>query len=195
MVQRAALIQFLQSSKLVSHAKAEEIASHFKDVSVAKGEYFLREGKVCNDYLYMETGFMRAYAIDTLGGEVTSAFYSDGQVVFEVDSFFSRTPSKENIQALTDCTGYAITYEQLNGLFHDLPEFREFGRNILVKGFAALKGRTLGMITEKAEVRYARLLQQNPEILQHAALKHIATYLGVTDTSLSRIRKEFAKKK
>jgi CRP-like cAMP-binding protein len=189
-----ALIQFLESSKLVNHTKAEEIAGHFKELNIPKNEFFLKEDKISNDYLFMEQGFMRAFATNTLGEEVTTAFYSDGHVVFEVDSFFNRTPSKENIQALTDCNGWGITYEQLNSLFHNLPEFREFGRNILVKGFAALKSRTLGMITDKADLRYAKLLQQNPEILQHAALKQIATYLGVTDTSLSRIRKEFAKK-
>jgi len=82
----------------------------------------------------------------------------------------------------------------LNKLFHELYEFREFGRHILVKGFAALKSRMLSMITETAEERYAGLLKTNPEIFQHAPLKTIASYLGITDTSLSRIRKEFSKK-
>ena len=85
-------------------------------------------------------------------------------------------------------------WEQLNMLFHSLPEFREFGRSILVKGFTALKNRMLSMITETAEERYAHLLQNKPEIFQHAPLKTIASYLGITDTSLSRIRKELAKK-
>lgn len=191
---REALIQFLLSSKLVSPASATEIAAQFREMSIPKGEYFLREGKVCHDYLFLEQGFMRAYAINTIGDEITTSFYSAGSVVFEVDSFFNRTPSKENIHALTDCSGWTVTYDQLNNLFHGLPEFREFGRNVLVKGFAMLKGRTLGMITEKADERYAKLLQQSPEILQHAALKQIASYLGVTDSSLSRIRREFAKK-
>ena len=74
-----------------------------------------------------------------------------------------------------------------------MPEFREFGRSILVNAYAQLKQRMLGMIQQSAEERYAYLLQTNPDIFQHAALKNIATYLGVTDTSLSRIRKEFAK--
>ena len=75
-----------------------------------------------------------------------------------------------------------------------MPEFRDFGRSILVKGFSSLKVRMLSMITETAEQRYDTLLKTNPEIFQHAALKHIATYLGITDTSLSRIRKEYTKK-
>jgi hypothetical protein len=64
----------------------------------------------------------------------------------------------------------------------------------LVRGYAALKARMLSMITDTAEERYEKLLQSNPEVFQHAALKHIASYLGITDTSLSRIRKELTKK-
>jgi CRP-like cAMP-binding protein len=188
------LIQLFYSSNLVSQAKAEEIASHFSHRIIRKNEFFLREGNHCNEYLFLERGFMRAFAHDTEGNEVTTNFYSDKQVVFEVASFFQRTISKENIQALTDSEGWYITYEQLNMLFHTLPEFREFGRSILVKGFSQLKNRMLSMITETADERYIHLLQSNPEIFQLAPLKTIASYLGITDTSLSRIRKEFTKK-
>ncbi|MEO6455328.1 MAG: Crp/Fnr family transcriptional regulator [Ginsengibacter sp.] len=188
------LIQFLQSTNLVSPQKAEEISNHFISKVIFKNDYFLNEGKVCNDYFFMADGFMRAFAFDTDGNDVTTGFYSNNQVVFEVSSFFNRTTSKENIQALTDCEGWAITYGQLNMLFHTLHEFREFGRHILVKGFASLKTRMLSMITETAEERYAGLLKSNPEILQYAPLKNVASYLGVTGTSLSRIRKEFSKK-
>jgi len=65
---------------------------------------------------------------------------------------------------------------------------------VLVKGFTELKTRTLSIITETAEDRYEQLLKTNPEIFKHAPLKNIASYLGITDTSLSRIRKEVAKK-
>ena len=109
-------------------------------------------------------------------------------------SFFNCVRSKENIQAQTDCEGWYITYKQLNYLFHSLPEFREFGRSVLVKGFSELKIRMLSMITETAEDRYAQLLINNPEIFKQVPLKNIATYLGITDTSLSRIRKELSKK-
>ena len=188
------LIQFLQSTNLVSFKTAEEIGSVFSQKLIAKNEFFLREDGLCNEYFFLEKGFMRAFAHDTDGNDVTTNFYSDRQVVFEVSSFFNRTRSKENIQAIEDCSGWYITYEQLNHLFHSLPEFREFGRSILVKGFTGLKTRMLAMITETAEQRYDTLLKANPEIFQHAALKHIASYLGITDTSLSRIRKEYSKK-
>jgi CRP-like cAMP-binding protein len=189
-----ALIQFLKASHLVSQNTAEEISNTFILKEIKKGGFLLKEGKISDEYFFLETGFIRAFAYDTGGNDVTTNFYSSNQVVFEVSSFFNRTKSKENFQAIVDCNGWYITYDQLNNLFHSLHEFREFGRAILVKGFASLKTRMLSMITETAEQRYDALLKTNPEIFQHAALKHIASYLGITDTSLSRIRKEYAKK-
>jgi CRP-like cAMP-binding protein len=191
---RQPLIQFLQNSNLVSLKTAEDIAAVFEERAFQRNEFLLTEGKTCDEYFFIAKGFMRAFAHDTEGNDVTTNFYTGNQVVFEVSSFFNRTRSKENIQALQDCIGWSITYQQLNDLFHSLPEFREFGRSILVKGFSALKTRMLSHITETAEQRYDALLKTNPEIFQQAPLKHIASYLGITDTSLSRIRKDFAKK-
>lgn len=188
------LIEFLHNSNLVSFSKAEEIAGHFAIKEFTKNELVLKEGQISDEYIFLQKGFMRAFAHDLNANEVTTNFYTDGQLVFEVHSFFNRTRSKENIQALTDCMTWYITYEQLNMLFHSIYEFREFGRSVLVKGFANLKNRMLSTITETAEDRYASLLKSNPEIFQQAQLKHIASYLGITDSSLSRIRKEFSKK-
>ena len=188
------LVRFFTNSNLVSAKAAEEIASSFSPLELTKNEFLAKEGRVYNEYFFLENGFIRAFAHDTEGNDVTTNFYSSGQVVFEVSSFFNRTISKENFQAVIECEGWSITYEQLNHLFHSMHEFRDFGRSILVKGFSSLKTRMLSMITETAEQRYDTLLKTNPEIFQHAALKHIASYLGITDTSLSRIRKEYSKK-
>jgi CRP-like cAMP-binding protein len=188
------LIQFFKKSNLVSQNTAEEIAAAFMPKEIGRNEFLFREGRMCNEYFFLENGFIRSFAHDTAGDEVTTNFYSGGQVVFEVSSFFNRTVSKENFQAIVDCNGWYISYEQLNNLFHSVPEFREFGRAVLVKGFSSLKIRMLSMITETAEQRYDSLLKTNPEIFQQAPLKHIASYLGITDTSLSRIRKEYSKK-
>ena len=172
----------------------EQIVEIFMPFSISKGEYFLKEGSVSDTYLFLEEGFMRAFTYDLDGNDVTTSFYRNNQVVFEVASFFKREKSKENIQALTDCTGLAISFEELNHLFHAIQHFREFGRMILVKGYVALKERTLSLINETAEQRYMKLINTSPEIFQYAPLKTIASYLGVTDSSLSRIRRDFVKK-
>ncbi|MVN75903.1 cyclic nucleotide-binding domain-containing protein [Hymenobacter sp. HMF4947] len=185
---------FLQSTGFITAAQAADIAEEFSPKVLGKNDFLLQAGKISDDYFFLSTGVLRAFAHDTDGNEVTTAFYASGQVVFEVASFFQRTPSQEYVQALTACQGWSITYAQLNALFHARPEFREFGRSMLVRGFAALKMRMLATITEPAAARYENLLRTNPEVVQHAPLRHIASYLGITDTSLSRIRKGLARK-
>ena len=194
MQNRDALLHFIQKTLPIENEKAQEITGKFIERTIKKGEIFLREGKVNDEYLFLERGFMRSFLFDTAGNEVTVNFFSQNALVFEVGSFFQRIPSQETIEALADSAGWALTYSQLNELFHTIPEFRDFGRTVLVKGFISFKNRTLSMINKTAEQRYEALLDSNPEIFQNAPLKYIASYLGVTDTSLSRIRKEFSKK-
>ncbi len=169
------------------------IAENFEEKEIIKNDFLLRAGKI-SGYFYLAEGFMRAYTFDTHGEEITTYFYPKDRVVFEATSFFLGTPSTENIQAVSECKGYYTTFDKLNELFHSVPEFREFGRAMLVREFTAYKQRTLAMINKSAEERYAELINTNKEIFQFAQLKHIASYLGMTDTSLSRIRREFSKK-
>jgi len=187
------LFHLLLTNSINNESIVQEIVSNFERKELIKNEYFLREGDLNNEYLFLENGFMRTFTHDLDNNDVTTGFYSTNQFVFEPASFFNQSVSNESIQALSDCVVYVITFEKLNKLFHGIPEFREFGRSILVRGFASLKQRTLSLINESAEVRYNKFLQTNKEIFQHAQLKQIASYLGITDTSLSRIRKENAR--
>ncbi|WP_316761937.1 Crp/Fnr family transcriptional regulator [Pedobacter aquatilis] len=171
----------------------ETIAAHFEEIEFSKNEYLLKQGKV-SGYYYLAEGFVRAFTHDIDGNEITTFFYPRGRVAFEASSFFLHQPSTEYLQAITDCKVYATNFEKLNMLFHSVPEFREFARAMLVKEFVAYKQRTLAMINKSAEERYASLVAENNEIFLYAQLKQIASYLGITDTSLSRIRKEFVKK-
>jgi CRP-like cAMP-binding protein len=183
-------VGFIKKVNNISLNVAEQIAENFTPITFYKQEYFLKEGHVNNDYLFLQEGIMRAFATNTEGNDVTTHFYSNKQIVVEVASYYQGTPSQESVQAITECKGWIAKKDRLNTLFHTVPEFREFGRSILAKGFVDLKERTLAIINQSAEERYKNLLQKNPEILQHVPLKFIASYLGVTDSSLSRIRKE-----
>ena len=189
-----ALFQIFKNSLPVSNELLETIANHFEERTISKNEIVLESGKISNEYFFLETGCMRAFTFDTEGNEVTTNFFSAPRFVFEPASFFLRIPSSESFQALSDCKIHSISFEKLNHLFHSIQEFREFGRGILVKEFAIFKQRTLGLINLSAEERYAALIRSNKEIFEFAQLKQIASYLGITDTSLSRIRREFSKK-
>jgi CRP-like cAMP-binding protein len=194
MPDKQSLAGFIQSHLPVSPSVIADITARFEPYYLPKNEYYLHADTVSNQYLFLADGFMRAYTYDYEGNDVTTGFYSQGQVVFEVASFFGRVRSREDIQALTDCSGYITTYEQINDLFHSIPAFREFGRATLVRGLVSHKQRTLSFINDRAEARYAQLVDTRPDIMQHAQMRHIATYLGITDSSLSRIRRDAQKK-
>ena len=178
----------------MSPARAGQVVMKFNSRKIAKSEYLLKEGAVCNESHFIEKGIMRSYTYDLEGNEVTTAFYSKNMFTSDFLSFFKRTPSREYIQAITDCETWYTTYEDMQANFHDIPEYREFGRLNIVNHYSMLKERMLSMLQETAEQRYSDLVSSNPEIIQNVPLKYIASYLGITDTSLSRIRKEYIKK-
>lgn len=186
------LIDFFQKNSHMSLETILNITEYYEEREFSKNEFFLKEGRVC-DLLYLAKGLMRAYTFDLKGNEVTTNFFPKNHQVFDHASFFLQARSEESIQAVTDCIGYLITFEKMNTLFHSIPEFREYGRGMLVKELVSHKKRTLAMINKTAEQRYEDLIKDDKEIFQFVQLKHIASYLGVTNSSLSRIRREFSK--
>jgi CRP-like cAMP-binding protein len=193
-MEKEKLIQYFQTMLPMSDDKAAQIGSYYHLKTFAKNDYLTKEGKVCQQSFFVEEGFFRSYVTDVEGNEVTLDFYGKDGFANDFLSFFKRIPATENIQALTECTTWATTFEDLQVCFHTIPEFREFGRLLLVTNYGRLRARMLGMIQLTAEQRYVNLIQSQPDIFQNAPLKMIATYLGVTDTSLSRIRKDLSKK-
>jgi len=191
---RESLIQFIQQALPMSFDKAGQIAGLFMPLKINRNDYVLKAGKICNAYYFIEKGLMRSYTYNLEDNEVTTAFYSEKTFASDLLSFFNRTASKEYIQAITNCDTWYITYDEMQQSFHAIPEFREFGRLKLVNSYSILKQRMLSALQETAEQRYTDLLSSSPEIFQHVPLKYIASYLGIADTSLSRIRKEFLKK-
>jgi CRP-like cAMP-binding protein len=188
------LVRFIHNTSPLTEHKAEMITDFFTEKSFFRDEILIQDGTICNNYYFLAKGYVRSYTHDVDGNDVTTSFISPEQIACELFSFFKRIPSKENFQALSDCETLCINFDKLQIAFHSMPEFREFGRAILVNAYAGLKQRMLSMLHETAEERYANLIVTKPDLFQHAPLKTIASYLGVTDTSLSRIRKEFVKK-
>ncbi len=188
------LIRYVQQVLPVSEEKAAALVARFKPVSLEKNSYLLQAGQICNAYHFIESGVLRAYAYDLEGNEVTTTFFSENTFASDLLSFFQREPSREYIQALSDCRTWALSYDDMQENFHNLPEFREFGRLKIVASYGQLKGRILSMLQETAEERYANLMKNDHELLRQVPLKYIASYLGVTDSTLSRLRKASVKK-
>lgn len=188
------LVQHLQQTLPMSPAKARLIAEKFRPAAFPKNSWLLEAGQVCRESHFITQGIIRSYTYDLDGNEVTTAFYTPNTFTNDQLSYFSQSPAKEYIQAVTDCQTWCISYEDMQESFHTIPEFREFGRLNIVMQYSILKQRMLSALQETAEQRYSQLITGNPEIFQYVPLKHIASYLGITDTSLSRIRREFIKK-
>ena len=185
----AFLINLFDKSEMSLEEKSF-IASKFKQVKFKKGDYLLSAGSLAHHYWYVESGSLRAYALNQAGEEITTHFYFNEDIVMDWTAFFLRQPMQESIQALSDCTCWELDFNSFQTLFHSIQNFREFGRATLVRSYTGLKQLHLDHITMNAKDRYLQLLKEKPSIIQNATLKHLASYLGITDTSLSRIRKE-----
>lgn len=190
---KESLVYFIQEILPMPADKAEQISTYFTPKQYCKNDFLLKEGRICTESHFIESGFIRSYVVDVDGNEVTTDFYGSNIFANDFLSFFKRIPSNENIQVLADCTTWMINYEDLQTCFHTIPEFREFGRMMLINNYSRLKERMFGMIQLTAEQRYEKLVTSHAEIFQNAPLKYIASYLGITDTSLSRIRKDIAR--
>ncbi len=189
MEDKQVLIQAFKNAKF-SKNELEKVLASFELVHFKKGENILLEGKTAKEYYYVNDGFLRSYVTDYKGNDITTGFYSKGKIILDMTSFFLKRPSDETIETLTNCTCWKITFDRSQYLFHHYESYREAGRARLVGAYFNLKKRSIGIITKTAKERYIELLQDQPIIIQQAPLKQIASYLGVTDTSLSRIRKE-----
>lgn len=173
----------------------EELFAAHTQKTFNKGEFILKEGEIANEYYILEKGVVRSYVTDFDGNDVTTHFFVDNEIVIEVLSMFQRVPTQENIVCITDCKGWAIDYDTFQDLFHKLANLSEWGRAWMSKELFSYKKRSVEMFRLSATKRYLNLIDQKPQVVQFAPLKQIASYLGVTDTSLSRIRKELVSHK
>ena len=180
---------------LLSDEDIIQIAEKHQKVEIEKGKIFLHEGETANEYYLLESGLVRAFVYDYDNNEITTEFFTKGDIVIVPASLFQRTPSQENLQAVTDCTLLKIEFDDFRHIYHTIPGFSEWGRLWFSYQVFSMKQRSLDMVTLSATKRYLNLMEQKPDVVRFAPLKQIASYLGVTDTSLSRIRKELVSHK
>ncbi len=188
------LNKYVQILIPMSADSLQRVTENFEYIEIPKKEFLLKENKISRETYFLEEGFIRSYTFDNHGEEVTTNIFSAPCFVNDFLSFFKQQPMSENFETLTACKIWKMNYESVQMHFHTYPEFREFGRMMLVTNYSLLQARMLGMIKDTAETRYLKLLEQCPTIFQQVPLKIIASFLGITDSSLSRIRREISKK-
>lgn len=184
------LFSTIYQHPMLTGVDIEAIQNKHQEVSFSKGDFVLRKDEVARGYLILESGIARSYVIDYEGNDVTTEFFTSGEIIVQELSLFKHLPSAENIVALTDCKGWHIGFEDFQMLYHSIGGYSEWGRLFMTEKLFKVKKRSLEMITLSAKDRYLQFIKEKPEIIQSVPLKYIASYLGITDTSLSRIRKE-----
>lgn len=184
------LFETIYHHPLFTSEDLKEIVSLHQKIVLPKNEFLLEEGKTANAYYLVEKGLIRFYVHDFNGNEITTQFICENELANEVSSLFQRIPSVQNIQAVTDAVVWKIDFNDFQHLYHSMESVREWGREWMSAQLFHTQQRSIEMITESASTRYLHLMEHRPQIIQQAPLKQIASYLGIADTSLSRIRKE-----
>ncbi|MBD0404053.1 Crp/Fnr family transcriptional regulator [Flammeovirga sp. EKP202] len=157
--------------------------------SVKKGDVFLKEGQPCKHLYYILKGFVRIYYLDLEGNQITHWFCADDAII---TSPFSYVKGERNIlyfEAMEDTELVLISASQLNTLIQHVPELGEGMRQMNAEFAMILSRRIMSIHTQTAEERYLNLMEQHPLLFQKAKLSQIASFLGITQQSLSRIRK------
>lgn len=185
-----AALQHIYQRPAFSDADLGKIFDAHKEIKISKGEFLLKENEVATEYYILEKGLVRAFVHDLDHNEITTEFFTENEIVIIPSSLFQKIPSLENVQSITDSVLWKISYDDFQELFHEIQGLREWGRAWFSYQLFTMKRRSLEMITQTASERYLGLLEEKTQIIQFAPLKQIASYLGITDTSLSRIRKE-----
>jgi CRP-like cAMP-binding protein len=157
--------------------------------TIRKNQFYIRPGLLCDTIGFVRRGCFRVYMIDNKGKEITTWFSFPGFVITDMLAFYTDGRARFYAQALEDCEVLNIKKQQLESLYKAYPDYREFGRKFAEEALIMLMKRTLSMQIESAENRYRDLLEQ-PDFMQRIPLKYLASYLGITDTSLSRLRRK-----
>jgi CRP-like cAMP-binding protein len=158
-------------------------------------QYLLQTGDVCQWVAFITRGCLRQYSLDSEGRECILRFGIEGWWMTDLGSFRSRLPSTTNIDALEDSELLLMSNESLGGLFAAGAAWERYYRDKLEKENQVSLMRISDFIGVPAEERYTRFLQMYPDLFQRVPLHQIASYLGVTPQTLSRIRKELSKRK
>lgn len=154
-----------------------------------KGERLITINQSSNHYFILKTGLARAQVIDYKGNDITTQFFIPNDIIIAPLALFKQIAAVENVFALIDCEVWTISFQDFQELFENNFALAEWGRLWMAEQISKLKLRSTKMITEDATTRYKQLIENKPGVIRQAPLKHIASYLGITDTSLSRIRK------
>lgn len=158
--------------------------------SLAKNHLLHQQDKVCKHIYLIQKGIARTFFYKD-GKDITVHIASEGELITAIDSVISLKKSRYNVELLEDSEVYAIQYAKLQSLLKEYPEYEKYMRLLLEILYAEGADRIEEFLFYSAKERYDNLLKTRPYLLQRVNLGHIASYLGMTQETLSRIRKQY----
>lgn len=174
----------------LSDEETKRFTSTLKVKNLRKRQYLLQAGDVCRFENFVSKGLLRAYTIDNKGAEHILMFAPEDWWISDLFSFLSDSPSAMHIDALEDSEIISIEKPDLEKLYIEIPKLERLMRILFQKAFVAQQQRILASISQSAEERYTSFIKRYPSLEQRIPQTQIASYLGVTPETLSRIRKQ-----
>lgn len=172
-----------------SEEEVQYINAKFKKIELSKGTILLKPNIAVDCHYYTYSGCLRSYFIQKSGKETTIQFAVNDWWISDYTSYFSTEKSIMSIECIQNAVVYRISKTDMEELYQKMPRVESFFRVKLEKAFASFQKRILEHLTLSAKDRYTKFITNYPDIEQHVKNYHIASYLGITNESLSRIRK------
>ncbi len=169
-------------------------SSHYNLKKVKKGEFLLREGEICNGTFFVDKGLLRMYSIDKNGKEHIIQFAPERWFISDRSSLHFNEKSKYFIDAVEDSEVLLLKPEFFAGLHENFPNTIENNDILLQKHIRNLQNRVNALLSDTAEERYLDFIKMYPDLMLRVPQWMVASYLGITPESLSRVRKELARK-
>ncbi|WP_339710275.1 Crp/Fnr family transcriptional regulator [Cyclobacterium amurskyense] len=188
------LKDFLISNLKVDENEILSIVESCKKKKVKKGDFLLRKNEYCKYTFFIEKGLLRQFSIDKKGKEHILTFAPENWFVTDRDGAYFNKPSTYFIQALEDSQVVLIDEEQVHLLYNKIPKFTYFNNRLLHNHIRHLQNRINLLLSTAAEDRYLQFVKMYPDILLRVPQTMVASYLGITPESLSRVRKELTLK-
>jgi CRP/FNR family transcriptional regulator, anaerobic regulatory protein len=185
--------KYLQSYFGIPTETIGEIVAFFEPQTLRKGDFFLKEGRYATQLGFLQAGILREYLVHDAGREVTKWISTKGYFAVDIASFLFNQPARWNLQALTDCELLVISRANYANIGKLVPTWQELEKLFLARCFTMLEQRIVMHLSLSSEERYDALFAQNPAIFNQVPLQYLASMLGMTPETFSRIRKKQAK--
>jgi CRP-like cAMP-binding protein len=181
------LVDYLKSLYPISDQSLLYLYEHTTKKWVGRGKFLLKPGEYCSHYYYIYKGLLRAY-IKEEKKEITTWLNPENEITTSIRSMVRRQPSLEYIQALEDSELYAVHFDDMEKMYTLFPEMNILARKLLVEYYADSEERSYISRIPSAKKRYRHFINSRPELVNRIPLKYVASYLGITLETLSRLR-------